>query len=106
MRNGWTGGQYSLYRVVFGLYLLFHFVALLPWSAELFSNRGVLPADASPFLKLFPNVLAISDEPAAVAALITLAAIASFFFLVGVHDRIAAVVVWYVLACLSGRNPL
>lgn len=106
MMNGWTGGQYSLYRGIFGFYLLIHFVALLPWSAELFSNRGVLPADASPLLNLFPNVLAVSDTPAFVATLITVGAIASLFFLLGQCDRIAAVVVWYLLACLSGRNPL
>src|SRR5437016_6063566 len=106
MTNGWTGGQYSLYRAVFGIYLLIHFVALLPWSAELFSNQGVLPADASPLVHLFPNVLAVSDARATVAALITLGAIASLFFLLGLYDRTAAVVMWYMLACLSGRNPL
>jgi predicted DCC family thiol-disulfide oxidoreductase YuxK len=106
MMNGWTGGQYSLYRAIFGLYLSIHFVALLPWSAELFSNRGVLPADASPLLHLFPNVLAVSDTRAIVAALITLGAIAALFFLLGQYDRTAGVVIWYVLACLSGRNPL
>ena len=29
MKNGWTGGQYSLYRVIFGLYLFIHFASLL-----------------------------------------------------------------------------
>src|SRR5207245_3602172 len=54
--NGWTGGQYSLFRAVFGLYLFVHFVELVPWGAELFSNRGVLPhAAASPLIHLFPN---------------------------------------------------
>jgi predicted DCC family thiol-disulfide oxidoreductase YuxK len=106
MKNGWTGGQYSLYRALFGLYLFLHFAALLPWSAELFSNRGVLPSGASPFLKLFPNVLAVNDAPMFVAVLVTIAAIASVFFVLGLHDRAAAVVMAYVLACLFGRNPL
>ena len=69
MTNGWTGGQYSLYRAIFGTYLFAHFVTLLPWGAELFSNGGVLQSDASPFLRLFPNVLAVTDAPVAVAAL-------------------------------------
>lgn len=106
MKNGWTGGQYSLYRALFGIYLFVHFAALLPWSAELFSDRGVLPAGASPFLGLFPNVLALDDSPAFVTALLALAAAASIFFLLGLHDRAAAVVMAYVLACLFGRNPL
>jgi len=68
--NRWTGGQYSLYRVLFGTYLLIHFAQLLPWGAELFSNQGVLPdASASPILYLFPNVLALSDSPATVLRL-------------------------------------
>jgi predicted DCC family thiol-disulfide oxidoreductase YuxK len=106
MTNGWTGGQYSFYRSIFGVYLLIHFLALLPWSAELFSNRGALPANASPFLHHFPNVLAVSDTRAIVAALIALAAVASLFFVLGLYDRTTAVVMWYTLACLSGRNPL
>lgn len=106
MKNGWTGGQYSLYRAVFGVYLFIHFAALVPWSGELFSNRGVLPADASPFLHLFPNILAVSDASVVVTAFITLGAVASLLFILGQYDRTAAVVMWYVLACLSGRNPL
>lgn len=106
MRNGWTGGQYSLYRAVFGVYLLIHFATLIPWSEELFSNRGVLPADASPFLHLFPNILAVSDTTTVVTVFLTLGVVASVLFIVGQYDRTAAVVMWYVLACLSGRNPL
>ena len=106
LKNGWTGGQYSLYRAVFGVYLLVHFIALLPWAVELFSNRGVLPGRASPLFHLFPNILVIDDAPAAVIALVAAALVASIFFLLGVHDRAASVFLWYVLACLFGRNPL
>ena len=41
--NGWTGGQYSLFRFIFGAYLAFHFAHLVPWGAEMYSERGVLP---------------------------------------------------------------
>lgn len=101
MKNGWTGGQYSLYRAVFGVYLLIHFAALIPWSRELFVD--VLPRDASPLLRLFPNVLAIADLA---MPMLILATIASVLFAIGLFDRVAAVVMWYVLACLFGRNPL
>ena len=106
MRNGWTGGQYSLYRVIFGVYLFAHFAALLPWGAELFASGGVLPSDASPFLKLFPNVMAVADGPVAAAALIAIGAMASIGFGIGLYDRAASLVIWYILACLFGRNPL
>src|SRR2546426_853834 len=107
MKNGWTGGQYSLFRVIFGAYLFGHFVQLIPWGAEVFSNRGVLPqASASPLFHLMPNVLALADSPLAVCVLLVLGAGLSGLLLVGWHDRIAAALLWYVWACLFSRNPL
>lgn len=107
MSNRWTGGQYSVYRALFGTYLLTHFAMLLPWGVELFSREGVLPdAAASPLVRLFPNVLALADTPFVVTALLAAAVVASCFFIAGVFDRTAAVVIWYVLACTFGRNPL
>jgi hypothetical protein len=107
MKNGWTGGQYSVFRTVFGTYLFCHFVHLVPWGAELFSNRGVLPdGRASPVLLLFPNVLALVDTPAAVTGLLVAGAGLSVLFAVGLYDRVAALALWYLWACLFGRNPL
>lgn len=107
MTNGWTGGQYSVVRVVLGGYLAIHFAMLLPWGEELFSRSGVLPdGEASPLLHLFPNVLAIADGAAVVLTLLILAIAASVLLALGWFDRIAALVAWYVLACLFGRNPL
>ena len=106
MKNGWTGGQYSLYRAIFGTYLLIHFVHLAFWGAEVFSSQGILPdGSASPFL-YFPNVFALADGPAFVTGVLVAAAVLSAFFAVGKWDRIAAVALWYVWACLFGRNPL
>src|SRR5215471_19820094 len=99
--NGWTRGQYSIFRVVFGLYLVQHFLALLPWGKELFSSAGVLPrASLSPLTHLFPNVLALADSPAFVAACLVAAAVLSVFFLIGKFDRVAAFLIWYLWACL------
>lgn len=107
MKNGWTGGQYSLYRVIFGGYLAFHFLGLLPWSRELFSSQGVLPNGAdSPFLHAFPNILAICDAPSFVFCLVALAIVLSIFFAIGLRDRAASVGLWYLGACFLGRNPL
>jgi hypothetical protein len=107
MKNGWSGGQYSLFRIIFGCYLLQHFLALLPWGAELFSNRGALANEAaSPLIRLFPNVLAICDRPDFVTVLLSLGALLSVFLAVGLWDRGAAVILWYLWACLLGRNPL
>lgn len=105
--NGWTGGQYSLFRALFGLYLSVHFIDLIPWGAELFSSKGVLPdASASPLIHLFPNVLALYDAPWFVNVLLVFGATLGVFFAVGFWDRTAAVGLTYLLACLFGRNPL
>ncbi len=107
MNNGWTGGWYSAFRAVFGTYLFVHFAQLVPWGAELFSNRGVLPdAHASPVLFLFPNVLAFADTPAVVTGLLSAGCVLSVLFAAGLYDRFAALGLWYVWACLFGRNPL
>ena len=105
--NGWTGGQYSVFRVLFGLFLVVHFASLIRWGTELFSERGVLPrGSVSPLLHLFPNVLAVADGPPVVAALLVFGTIAGLLFAAGLYDRTAAVVAWYVLTCVFGRNPL
>src|ERR1700687_5562367 len=93
--NGWTGGQYSVFRALFGTYLCIHFVQLIPWGVEVFSNQGVLPeASASPILYLFPNVLALGDSPAIVTTLLVAGTVLSVLFAVGFHDRTAAVILW------------
>ncbi len=103
----WTGGQYSIFRAIFGIYLFIHFAQLVPWGVEMFSHRGMLPnGEASPLLQLFPNLLAYYDSPAFVTALLVFAAGASLFLAVGFYDRLAAIALWYILACLFGRNPL
>ena len=107
MKNGWTGGQYSVFRILLGCYLLEHFLELLPWGAELFSNRGALGrASSSPLVTLFPNLLAIWDEPGFVTVLLILGSVLSALLAVGIWDRPAAFVLWYLWACLLGRNPL
>jgi predicted DCC family thiol-disulfide oxidoreductase YuxK len=107
MRNSWTGGQYSLFRGLFGLYLFVHFAYLLPWSAELFSSAGMIPdATDSPLIHLFPNILALLDHPLFVQAMVALAVVASLLFAAGKHDKWAAAYMWFTLACLFGRNPL
>jgi len=107
LTNGWTGGQYSLFRAILGLYLAVHFASLIPWGAELFSSVGMIgDASASPLAILFPNVLAWLDAPWLVAILLAVGAAGSLLLAVGLRDRVAAVVVWYVWACLLGRNPL
>jgi predicted DCC family thiol-disulfide oxidoreductase YuxK len=107
MKNGWTPGQFRIFRMTFGLYLLYHFLSLLPWGPELFSSQGVLSQGAmSPLFHLFPNLFLLWDSPVFVQACLLAAAIFSLFLTVGKYDRLMAILVWYLWACLYGRNPL
>lgn len=107
MTNGWTAGSYAVARAVFGTYLALHFAQLLPWASEVFSNEGVLPdGTASPLLFLFPNILALWDSPAIVTGMVAAAAALSVLIAAGRYDRTAAILVYYVWACLHGRMPL
>jgi len=102
----WTGGQYSLFRIVMGIYLIVHFAHLMPYAPELFSYEGVLAdARASPLIHDF-NVLAHLDSPLNVEVMVGVALVAAVLFTLGWQDRLAAVVLWYILACFFGRNPL
>jgi predicted DCC family thiol-disulfide oxidoreductase YuxK len=105
--NGWTGAQYSVFRAAFGLYLVVHLAQLLPFGAELFSDRGMLPdAEASPLYPLLPNLLFVADSPPVVLALLAVGIALAVCFAVGFADRAAAVGLWYVWASLFTRNPL
>jgi hypothetical protein len=103
---GWTGVQYSAFRIVFGVYLAVHFVQLAPWARELFSSQGMLAsAAASPLYPFFPSLLFVWDAPIAAQGLVWLGALLAVTFAAGFHDRIAAVALWVVWASLFVRNP-
>lgn len=107
MTDTWSWRQYAVYRVLFGAYLLVHFLHLLPWGPELFSRNGMLPdASASPLIGVFPNLLGWVDTPAGVTTLLASGVIAALLLIAGRFDRLAAVWTWFLLACLFGRNPL
>lgn len=104
-----SAGQFAIFRIIFGAYLLQHFIGLLPVGAEVFSNAGVL-ADPrlSPTHGLLPNPLATAwgGSPAFVTAFIAVLAGLSLAFLLGVWRRFAALLLWFGWACLFNRNNL
>ncbi len=105
--NAWNGASYRWARALLGAYLFVHFVQLVPYAQELFSNRGVLAnAAASPLFGLFPSVFWISDAPAVAHAVVISGALLSVPLVLGVGDRIAAVLLWMVWAQLHARMPL
>lgn len=107
MNNTWTFAQYRLFRVFFGSYLLMHFLTLFPFTTEIFSSRGVLcDGSLSPILNLIPNILNFADGPIVLQSMSFIAMVAALGLILGKHDKISALILWYVLACFFGRNPL
>ena len=105
--NGWTGGQYSLLRLLFGAYLLAHFAALVPYGPELFSNAGMLSdATSSPLYPLYPSPLFAFDDPVVVRLALVAGCLLAAGFALGAADRLAALLLWFLLASLAARNPL
>jgi predicted DCC family thiol-disulfide oxidoreductase YuxK len=104
-----SAGQFALFRVVFGAYLLQHFLWLLPSGAELFGHAGVL-ADPrlNPTHGLLPNPLATAwgGSPAGVAIFLWALSALSLAFMIGLWRRTAAVVLWFGWACLFNCNNL
>jgi len=104
-----TRSHYAVFRGILGIYLYVHFLSLLPWATELFgspSAGGMLSAEHSPLMGVFPNILGLVDAPWFAVAFVGLGAALSGMLAVGFRDRWAAVILWYVWACLLGRNPL
>lgn len=93
MRNGWTGGQYSLFRAVFALYLLPNFLSLSPWN-----EVGPLS-----------QVVAKGHDPFALTAVLTVVRgsgiVLCLLFGLGFHDRVAALGLAFLWAWLFGIDP-
>ncbi len=107
MNESWTGGQYSLYRSMFGAYLFAHFAMLLPYGAEVFAAGGTVSiATLSPYIGTLPNPLAVFDSPGGVTALLCLGALSSAALAAGWFDRAGAVLAALILGWLYQRNPL
>lgn len=102
--SGWTGGQYSLTRILFGLYLTVHFARLALAGAGL--PDAVPGADQNPVLRAFPNIYVLWNAPGFVTATLIGAACASLAFAVGWQRRNAALFLGYLSACLFLRDPL
>jgi len=104
----WYGPtQFALFRIALGIYLTIHFVQLIPDSAEIFSNQGVI-ADAStlPSFGKVPNILFYFDDPLFVNIFLNSLILCCLMFTFGIYRRISAFYLFYGWMCLLNRNPL
>lgn len=99
--------QFAVFRISLGLYAVVIGLLLLPYSEELLSDRGMLENYARGFRmfsNFFPNVLEASPTPAASTAAVVTLIVAGAGLAAGTGRRLCALVVWYTLTCLLGRN--
>jgi len=99
--------QFSFFRIILGIYLIMHFMLLIPYGTEIWSNLGILP-DASLNLThgYFPNFLNYFDDPWMIKGFIGLATCLSILFTLGIKRQWVAIVLWYIWVCLFDRNNL
>ena len=107
MLNGWTGGQYSVFRVLLGAFLFAHFVQLMPWAWELFSAQVMIAdQEQSLLLAALANILGLDHASGLLFAVTIAATAASLLFFAGVADKWGAFYLCFTLACLYGTDPL
>lgn len=98
---------FARFRVLFGLYLTWHFGSLIPWSAELFSNAGLLPDPTlNPLHGLYPNPLVWWDHPLTARLFTIILTLLSLAYTVGWHRRTASLLLWFGATALFHRNNL
>lgn len=99
--------QFALFRIVFGLYLLIHFLYLIPVASELWSSGGLL-SDISLNLSYgaFPSILYIFDSPFSVTLFVSVMGLFSFFVMIGFYRRVSSLLLWYGWAVLFHQNNL
>ena len=101
-----TAGHYGLIRVLLGIYLVVHFLQLIPYGTELFSSEGLLPAELSPLIGILPNLLAVYDSPLVVTLLLVSGVLCGVSITLGMYDRVCGLLAAVVIAWLFARNPL
>ncbi len=99
--------QFTLFRVIFGLYLAFHFAELTPYAAELFGASGILKDPSLNFTAgLFPNPFALALPDAVVTGSVAFLALCALLFAAGVGRQVMAVILWFGWTALFHRNNL
>lgn len=114
----YTAKQFAIFRLIFGLYLTWHFATLIPYAPELFGASGIIPdvklnptAEAYQslptyrYLKgIFSEVIFESDT--SVKVLLTALTLLSTCFAVGLNRRICSFLLWCGWIYLFNRNNL
>lgn len=107
IKKDYTGYQFSVFRIIFASYLIWHFSLLIPDASIIWSSAGLL-SDASLNLTygFFPNILNYWDSPDFITSFILILLGLSISLLFGFQRPWVAFLLWYGWACLFHRNNL
>ncbi len=92
--------KFTYFRVIFGIYLTWHFAELIPYAQELFGDQMPYSPNLSPTYDIFPSILNFMNAQLFVVTLV----IFSIIFTMGFWHRFCAFILWYGWATLLNRN--
>jgi len=99
--------QFIVFRVLFGIYLVWHFATLIPYGVELFSDVGILGGDGvNPFNGSWPNPLFLEGSSRWITPWLICAVISAVSFTFGFLRRSTALFLCVTMSCLFTANPL
>ena len=99
--------QFTIFRIVFGLFLAIHFAMLVPYAGELFGVNGLIAnPDLNPTAGLFPTPFALSMSEGLCSILMGGLAVCSLLFAGGIGRPWTAVLLWFGWSALFHRNNL
>jgi len=99
----WT--HYSILRMILGIYLVVHFITVMPDAPEIFSSDGVITTkELLPAYNL-PLHIFTYDSASQVTMFMATLVISSVFLAIGFYPKISALWTLYGWICLFNRNP-
>ena len=105
MRNH-SSETFGIFRIIFGSYLLFHFIQLIPFGTEIWSNQGILPNENVNITYGFPNLLNQFDNPNHISIVLYTLCFCSILLISGFQRQFASILLWLGWVFLFNRNNL
>lgn len=103
MTSSASATQFAIFRIAMGLFLVSHFLWLLPYGGEIYGPTGMY---SSTLPTPFPNALEWAQSAEQAQAFIGALAVLATLFLIGCGRRYASLLLWYGWACLTNQTPL
>lgn len=101
----YTGKQFAIFRIIFGIYLSWHFLSLLTYATEIFGRNGVIPdPHIIPTWWLMPRIFNLLDISGILHLVLIGLTAASVMFAIGFYRRTMSIIIWLGWVFLFNRN--